>query len=232
MSDPQTPIGPEAAPDAKPEAATEALPTALAHVTRLVAALQSEGRAPAFEVLKWPDARLSKPCKEAELTAGARAPDGVVALALGMLHTMYAASGRGLAAPQIGVLTRLFVMDVTWKEGAQNPCVCLNPEILDAAPETSVMEEGCLSIPGVLAPVTRPDEITLAYTDLDGVRVVRRLSGMEARCAQHEIDHLDGLVTFDRLQADRRAKLEAVYAVSNTPALAAPTPQFLPKSEE
>ncbi|OUS20549.1 peptide deformylase [Rhodobacterales bacterium 59_46_T64] len=217
------------AESAKAEAAR---PHVLADVMRMLDGLRKQGGTVPLPVLKWPDARLSKRCEAAELTAGERAPDGVVALALGMLHTMYAAEGRGLAAPQVGVLTRIFVMDCTWKEGAYSPVVCLNPEVLDASRAVSVMEEGCLSIPGVSAPVSRPDEITLAYTDLDGVHVVRRLTGFEARCAQHELDHLDGLVTFDRLDAARREKIEAVYTVSNAPLLAAPPPTFLPKAEE
>lgn len=129
-----------------------------------------------------------------------------------MLETMYAASGRGLAAPQVGILQRLFVMDADWKTGEPRPVVMVNPRVLSVGAELAVTEEGCLSIPGVLADVRRPVSVRLAWQDLDGGDQEADLTGFEATCAQHELDHLDGLVTLDRLDPAARAAAEAAYA--------------------
>lgn len=158
------------------------------------------------EILLWPDARLSTPC----------APVGVISdeihtLVSDMFETMYAAPGRGLAGPQVGAMLRLFVMDATWKEGEKSPLVAINPEITLLSDDTCEMDEGCLSIPGITATVRRPSRITLRWTDLDGVTHTREMDGAEARIAQHEYDHLDGLVHFDRLDAKARARLEEAY---------------------
>lgn len=158
------------------------------------------------EILLWPDARLSTPC----------APVGVISdeihtLVSDMFETMYAAPGRGLAGPQVGAMLRLFVMDATWKEGEKSPLVAINPEITVLSDDTCEMDEGCLSIPGITATVRRPSRITLRWTDLDGVTHTREMDGAEARIAQHEYDHLDGLVHFDRLDAKARARLEEAY---------------------
>ena len=91
------------------------------------------------------------------------------------------------------------------------PLVCINPQIVAAAYHMAVADEGCLSIPGVLASVSRPDWIVLRWTDLTGEACERRFDGLEGRCVQHEFDHLDGRVTFDRLDAQDRAALEAAY---------------------
>jgi len=158
------------------------------------------------EILRWPDPRLSQPCAPVErITPRHRK------LAADMLDTMYAAPGRGLAAPQVGVMERLFVMDVTWKEGTRAPGVFINPRITWADEETSLVGEGCLSIPGVTAEVERPVAIRLAWRDLDGAAHEELLTGAAARCAQHEADHLDGLVHFDRISAEQRAVLEGAY---------------------
>lgn len=157
-------------------------------------------------ILTWPDVRLKQPCAEVrEVTAQ------VQILAADMLETMYAAPGRGLAGPQIGEMLRIFVMDTGWKEGASDPLVCIDPqiEVLDDSPVTN--NEGCLSIPGVSARVTRPAAVRLTYTGLDRARHSRDLTGFGAVCAQHEYDHLDGVLTFDRLDADARAAMLADY---------------------
>lgn len=156
-------------------------------------------------ILRWPDPRLSTPCAPAT-------PDAATAtLAQDMLETMYAAPGRGLAAPQVGQLIRLFVMDTGWKEGPRNPRIFLNPEILWSSATTATGPEGCLSIPGLTTDITRPTEIRLRWTTLDGAQMEDSLTGFAAICAQHEIDHLHGRVTFDRLPPDTRAALESAY---------------------
>ena len=163
-------------------------------------------------ILTWPDARLSAVC------APVGAPDDAVRqLAADMLETMYAAPGRGLAAPQVGVLRRLFVMDVTWKEGRNDPLVCLDPQILWRSEAQAAGPEGCLSIPGVTTEVMRAKEIRLGYTDLTGQRHEAHLTGFAAICAQHEYDHLDGIMTFDRLTPQARQVAEEVYAAYGAP---------------
>ncbi|MFN3644339.1 MAG: peptide deformylase [Gemmobacter sp.] len=143
-------------------------------------------------IVLYPDDRLRAVCAP----VGA-VDEGVRALAADMLETMYAAPGRGLAAPQVGVLRRLFVMDVAWREGAPDPVVCIDPEIADPSPETVTRSEGCLSIPGRPVDVTRPAAVTLRWTGLDGRRHDRRLTGDAAMAAQHEADHLDGRLIVD-----------------------------------
>jgi peptide deformylase len=90
--------------------------------------------------------------------------------------------------------------------------VFLDPEIVWTSPETRTGTEGCLSIPGVLAEVERAVEIEVTWRDLDGARHARRFDGFAAICIQHETDHLEGLVTFDRVAPEARAALEAAYA--------------------
>jgi peptide deformylase len=136
----------------------------------------------------------------------------VSALARDMVETMYAAPGRGLAAPQVGVAQRLFVMDASWKDGAPDPVICINPVIAEMPKDRVTGPEGCLSIPGIEAKVARAPWIVLAWTDPDGAHHSRRLDGAAAIIAQHECDHLDGVVTFDRLTPKDRTRLEASYA--------------------
>ena len=157
-------------------------------------------------ILRWPDPRLSQVCAPvAEIT-----PE-IAQLAEDMLETMYDAPGRGLAGPQVGAMLRIFVMDVGWKEGRSDPMVCINPMLQEVSEERASMAEGCLSIPGVMAEVSRPARVQMVWTGLDGGRFVQSLDGFAATCAQHELDHLDGIVTFDHLDADTRAALIAEY---------------------
>ncbi|MBT54321.1 MAG: peptide deformylase [Mameliella sp.] len=157
-------------------------------------------------ILKWPDPRLAQVCTPVDDRAA------VEQLVTDMFETMYAAPGRGLAAPQVGGTTRLFVMDAGWKEGDMTPLACLNPRISATTDVTAIATEGCLSVPGVSADVSRPAEITLAYTDLTGTAQEVTLTGAAATIAQHELDHLDGIMHFDRLDPTARAVLLADYA--------------------
>lgn len=153
-------------------------------------------------ILRWPDPRLSTVCAPAVLD------DDLRALAADMLETMYEAPGRGLAAPQVGRLVRMFVMDVTWKEGTRAPQVFVNPEIVELTGERVVGPEGCLSIPGPVTEVERFPVVRLRWTDLEGAAHDEVLTGFAAICAQHEYDHLDGILTLDRLGPEARAKAE------------------------
>ncbi|MDO6587747.1 peptide deformylase [Salipiger sp. 1_MG-2023] len=155
-------------------------------------------------VLLWPDPRLTQPCAAAD-------PATIKALVGDLFETMYDAPGRGLAAPQIGVLQRVFVMDAGWKDGEMTPIACIDPEITEVSGETATGPEGCLSIPGVTAQVRRPVWVEMRFTDLAGVRQERRFEGAEAIVAQHEYDHLDGLVHFDRLSPEDAKALQRGY---------------------
>jgi peptide deformylase len=156
------------------------------------------------EILVLPDARL-RAIAEPIVKVDAE----IKKLAKDMLDTMYDAPGIGLAAPQIGEMKRIVVMDLA-KEGEKpDPIVMINPEILKYSEETITSEEGCLSIPEIYYDVERPAEITVKYTDLDGKEVERDAKERLAICIQHELDHLDGVLYIDylsRLKRDRVIK--------------------------
>ncbi|MFT3690754.1 peptide deformylase [Paenirhodobacter sp.] len=146
-------------------------------------------------ILIHPDPRLKKQCAPVEAV-----DDQIRKLADDMLATMYDAPGVGLAAPQVGVMARLFVMDcVKDKAAAPDPMVLINPEILWQSEETNVYEEGCLSIPEQYAEVTRPKEVRMRWLGLDGKLHEEQFDGLWATCAQHENDHLDGKLFIDYL---------------------------------
>jgi len=156
-----------------------------------------------LDILRWPDPRLTEVC------APVTDVESVAALVGDMFETMYAAPGRGLAAPQVGQMLRLFVMDAGWKAGEMTPLVCVNPTVSAVGAGVAAGAEGCLSMPGVEAQVSRPEVVDLTYTDLTGTRITQRLEGAAARIAQHEADHLDGVMHFDRVaEADRAALLD------------------------
>ena len=159
------------------------------------------------EIVLWPDPRLAATCAPV-----AEIDDEIETLAADMLETMYAAPGRGLAAPQVGVLKRMFVMDVGWKEGKSDPLVCINPMLQEVSEARAEGEEGCLSIPGVTATISRPAQVQMVWTGINGARYVQSFDGFAAACVQHELDHLDGVVTFDHLDAEARRELMAAYA--------------------
>ncbi len=151
-------------------------------------------------ILIYPDPRL-----KAVADPVADIDDGIRRLADDMLETMYDAPGSGLAATQVGVMTRLFVMDCAKKEGtAPTPMVIVNPLIVARSDETKVWEEGCLSIPEIYAEVERPAEVTMRWLDLQGHEQERTFDGFPAVCVQHEIDHLNGRLYIDYLKPLRR----------------------------
>ena len=126
-------------------------------------------------------------------------------LAEDMLSTMYDAPGVGLAAPQVGVNRRMFVMDcVKDPDLAARPMVLINPEITWASEDLTIYEEGCLSIPDQYADVERPSEVAVRWMGLDGKSYEEQFSGLWATCAQHEIDHLDGKLFIDYLRPLKR----------------------------
>ena len=131
--------------------------------------------------------------------------DGLKRLADDMLETMYAAPGIGLAAPQIGVMQRMLVMDCVKEEGAApRPMVLLNPEVTWSSEACNVYEEGCLSVPDQYADVERPAEVAVTWTSLEGAEQSERFDGLWATCVQHEIDHLNGKLFIDYLKPLKR----------------------------
>ncbi|MEP5729058.1 MAG: peptide deformylase [Sulfitobacter sp.] len=157
-------------------------------------------------IVLWPDPRLAETCTPIDDIT-----PQIETLAADMLETMYAAPGRGLAGPQVGAMHRLFVMDVGWKEGKSDPIVCINPMLQEVSEDRATQTEGCLSIPGVSAEVSRPAQVQMVWTGLNGGRYVQSFDGFAAACVQHELDHLDGIVTFDHLTPELRETLIAAY---------------------
>ncbi len=152
------------------------------------------------DIIIHPDPRLKKAADPVEAI-----DDEIRRLADDMLETMYDAPGIGLAAPQVGVLKRLLVMDCVKEEGASpRPMVLLNPEVTWSSEELNTYEEGCLSIPEQYADVTRPAEVEVSWLGLDGKAHSERFDGLWATCVQHEIDHLNGKLFIDYLTALKR----------------------------
>ena len=146
-------------------------------------------------ILIHPDPRLKKVTSPV-----ASIDDDLRKLADDMLETMYDAPGIGLAAPQVGVMRRIVVMDCEKDaEATPQPMVLINPEIIWSSDQRSVYEEGCLSIPEHYAEVERPAEVEVSWTDLAGKLQREKFDGLWATCVQHEIDHLDGKLFIDYL---------------------------------
>ncbi len=124
----------------------------------------------------------------------------------GMLQAMYDAPGIGLAANQVNMLNRVLVMDLDVREGGagKNPIFMANPEILWASEEISVMEEGCLSIPGQFADVARPARVRVKYLDYNNTIQELEADELLSHCVQHEIDHLNGILFVDYLSSLKR----------------------------
>ena len=151
-------------------------------------------------ILIHPDPRLKKIAAPV-----VRVTTALTRLADDMLETMYDAPGVGLAAPQVGVMARMFVMDCVKDEG-EVPCpiVIMNPEILWLSEDLSTYEEGCLSIPEQYGDGERPAAVELQWLGLDGQIHKQRFDGLWATCTQHELDHLNGKLFIDHLKPMRR----------------------------
>ena len=169
--------------------------------------LKSRGRA--FEIMALreiiilPDKALRLVSKPIEKVT----PD-IRKLADDMFETMYAAPGIGLAAIQVAQPLRLITMDLAKKseegETTPQPRVFINPEILSSSDETSVYEEGCLSIPEYYEEVERPAKVKVKYLDLDGRAHETEAKGLLVTCLQHEIDHINGVLFIDHLSRLKR----------------------------
>jgi peptide deformylase len=124
-----------------------------------------------------------------------------------MFKTMYFSNGIGLAAVQVGVLKRVFVVDVP----DYGKYEMINPVITERSDDISVYEEGCLSLPGIAHEVERPNSITVEYQDIDGKKQNLKASGLLATCIQHEYDHLEGILFIDRLSPEDKLKMLKNY---------------------
>jgi peptide deformylase len=154
-----------------------------------------------LEILEAPDRRLTTVCAPVE-----RLDPKLLRLLDDMLETMYAAPGIGLAAPQVGVLRRAFVIDLGG-EGERKPLSLINPELVSRSESTNVAEEGCLSLPKQFGEVARADQVLVRYLDRAGVTQEIGAEGLLARCLQHEIDHLNGVLFVDHLSALKRTMI-------------------------
>ncbi|KGG28435.1 MULTISPECIES: peptide deformylase [unclassified Prochlorococcus] len=125
-----------------------------------------------------------------------------------MLRSMYAAKGIGLAAPQVGIHKQLLVLDLDLETPTTPPVVLINPEIISSSATVETYEEGCLSIPGVYLNVVRPSEIVLSFRDEMGRPRKMKADGLMARCIQHEMDHLEGVLFVDRVTDENELSLE------------------------
>jgi len=153
-------------------------------------------------ILTLPDNRLRLKAEPV-----AKIDDEIRALMDDMLETMYAAPGIGLAATQIGVAKRMLVLDVAKRQdetASANPLVFANPEIIWSSEETSIYQEGCLSIPEYFEEVERPARVRVAYLDRSGERQEIEAEGILATCLQHEIDHLNGVLFIDHISRLKR----------------------------
>jgi peptide deformylase len=133
--------------------------------------------------------------------------DEIRTLVADMFETMYEAPGIGLAAIQVGVPSRVIVMDLSKREAEAEPRVFINPEITWSSEEQSLYEEGCLSIPDVHEDVERPARVKLRYLDLEGKPHEEDAEGLFATCIQHEVDHLNGVLFIDHISKLKRERI-------------------------
>ncbi len=160
-----------------------------------------ENRMALLPVIIAPDPRLKR-----KSAAVARVDDSVRRLMDDMVETMHAAPGVGLAAPQVGVLKRVIVVDPAPRDQDQEsrPYRLANPEVVWASEDLAESEEGCLSLPDHYADVTRPVEVRVSYVDEHDVARELHATGLLAVCVQHEIDHLDGILFVDHISQLKR----------------------------
>ena len=152
-------------------------------------------------VLRFPDPRLRT--KAQPVTA---VTDATATIIGDMLATMYEEKGVGLAATQVNIHQRIVVMDTS--EDSDEPMILINPEIIASSEETSINEEGCLSVPGTYAKVDRHDACTVKALDRQGKEFTLNATGLQSICIQHEIDHLNGILFIDYLSPLKRQRIQ------------------------
>ena len=152
-----------------------------------------------LSIITAPDPRLRRRCAPVQTV-----DDGVRRLMDDMLETMYAAPGIGLAAPQVGIASRVIVVDVTREDEERSPYRMANPEVVGVSDTLANYEEGCLSLPQHYSEVIRPDAARIRYLDETGEAREIEVEGVLATCIQHEIDHLDGILFVDHISKLKR----------------------------
>ena len=150
------------------------------------------------DILIWPDPILKQKARPV-----AKVDDSIRTLVKDMFETMYAAEGVGLAAPQVGVLHRVIVLDTTPSQPELKPLAMINPEIIAMEGETTYTE-GCLSIPGESEDVDRAAVVTVKFLDVDGQEQTLKCEGLLSIAVQHETDHLNGTVFVDHVSTLKR----------------------------
>jgi peptide deformylase len=161
----------------------------------------------AEEIVVAPDNRLKTECKPVEVI-----DDSIAELAERMLENMYATDGCGLAAPQIGELVQVVVIDVDYTKDKRNPYVLINPKIIVADGDEIETSEGCLSFPGISCHITRPSHVVVEARNLDGdLMRYEAKENLMAVCLQHEIDHLHGVTMLDHLRPLERVRMMREY---------------------
>ena len=160
---------------------------------------------PSLEIYKLGDDVLRQNAKRVS-----KVDSSIRNLAKKMLQSMYAAKGIGLAAPQIGINQELIVIDVNFEDSAAEPLILINPEISAYGTTLNSYEEGCLSIPGVYLNVVRPSTIKLKFRDEMGRPRKMKADGLLARCIQHEMDHLNGVLFVDRVTSKEDLNKELI----------------------
>jgi peptide deformylase len=162
----------------------------------LDAQVQARRRVALAQIRQYPDAVLRMRAREVDSF-----DDDLARLADRMIHLMHDARGVGLAATQVGLLQRFFVFQ---REGDEEATTVVNPEIVGRSTEMEVLDEGCLSLQGVLAPVERSLGVTMTGQDVTGAPLRLELHDADARVVQHELDHLDGVLMIDRTDDESR----------------------------
>lgn len=142
------------------------------------------------QIIKYPNSILTTRCSEFDFTNPSIDPN---LLADALMTAMYERNGIGLAANQINIPTRVFVI-----RGDEYNFVCYNPKIVSYSNKTNILEEGCLSFPGLMVKIKRPEEIRVRFQTPSGATDTKTFTGLTARIFQHELDHLDGILFYNR----------------------------------
>ena len=162
-----------------------------------------------MEIVISPDPRLLEVCDPCDFN-----DNTLKQLAQDMTKIMYDNNGCGLAAVQVGVMKRMLVIDCDTKSNRRKPIILINPEIVALSDDEICEEEGCLSLPGISVPITRPSYAKVNYYDLNGKLQSIEGDGLLARCLQHEIDHLNGKTMFEACSLKDKVKASNDYKIA------------------